>query len=163
MLRDISETVNARALNPLPLCSAPLKLTCSNFWSSRNKRKQLPKQNCVLRKCCLGPPKWLMLELSILCIVFSNPDNLLVGITGTLGTKEIYFLSKNVFWGSVVGYLRNGECYGFQTFAIVFSTFEKLTWWDFWSSRNKRKQLPKQKCVLIKCSGVLQKRWMLEL
>ena len=67
-----------------------------------------------------------MLELSTLCIVFSNPDNLLVGITGTLGTKEIYFLSKNVFWESVVGYLRNGECPSFQTFAIVFSTFENL-------------------------------------
>ena len=30
-------------------------------------------------------------------IVFSTPENLLVGISGALGTKEIYFLSKNVF------------------------------------------------------------------
>ena len=67
-----------------------------------------------------------MLELSTHCIVFSNPDNLLVGISVALETKEIYFLSKNVFWENVVGYLRNGECQSFQTFAIVFSSLENL-------------------------------------
>ena len=39
----------------------------------------------------------------------------------------------------------------------------KLTSMDFWSSRNKRKPLSKQKCVLRKCSGVSQKQWMVEL
>ena len=34
---------------------------------------------------------------------------------------------------------------------------------DFWSCRNKRKPLSKQKCVLRKCSGLSQKQWMLEL
>ena len=38
--------------------------------------------------------------------------------------KESHFLSKNVFWENAVGYLRNGECWSFQTFAIVFSTPE---------------------------------------
>ena len=33
----------------------------------------------------------------LFAIVFNNPDNLLVGISGALGTKEIDFLSKNVF------------------------------------------------------------------
>ena len=33
---------------------------------------------------------------------------------------------KNVFWENAVGYLRNGECYRFQTFAIAFSTLENL-------------------------------------
>ena len=40
--------------------------------------------------------------------------------------KESYFLSKNVFWENGVGYLRNGECKNFQTFAIVFGTPENL-------------------------------------
>ena len=43
-------------------------------------------------------------------IVFSTPENLLVGISGALGMKESYFLSTNVFWENAVGYLRNGEC-----------------------------------------------------
>ena len=33
---------------------------------------------------------------------------------------------QNVFWRNAVGYLRNGECESFQTFAIVFSTPESL-------------------------------------
>ena len=61
-----------------------------------------------------------------LSIVFSTPENLLVGISGALGTTESHFLTKNVFWGNAVGYLRNGECQSFQTFAIVFSTPENL-------------------------------------
>ena len=39
---------------------------------------------------------------------------------------ESHFLSKNVFWENAVGYLRNSECYSFQTFAIVFCTPENL-------------------------------------
>ena len=50
MLWGISETVNDRALNSLPLCSAPLKTYFSDFWSSRNKRKQLPKQKMCFEK-----------------------------------------------------------------------------------------------------------------
>ena len=46
MLRDISETVNARALNPLPFGSAPLKTYFSDFWSSMNKKNNfLNKKN----------------------------------------------------------------------------------------------------------------------
>ena len=58
--------------------------------------------------------------------MFSTPENLLVGISGVLGIKESHFLSKNVFWENAVGYLRNSECWSFQTFAIVFSTPENL-------------------------------------
>ena len=42
-------------------------------------------------------------------IVFSTPENLLVGISGALGTKENHFLSKNVFSKNAVEYLRNSE------------------------------------------------------
>ena len=58
--------------------------------------------------------------------VFSTPENLLVAITGGLGTKESHFLSKNVFWENAVEYLRNSEYKSFLTFAIVFSTPENL-------------------------------------
>ena len=65
MLWGISETVNAR---PLPLCSGPLKnLLVEIFWSSRNERKPLSKQKCVLWKCCGVSQKQWMLELSNLC------------------------------------------------------------------------------------------------
>ena len=43
-----------------------------------------------------------------------------------LGTTEGHFLTKNVFWETAVGYLRNSECYSFKTFAIVFITPENL-------------------------------------
>ena len=51
-----------------------------------------------------------MLELSTFAIVFSTPENVLLGISGALGMKEIHFYSKNVFWENAVGYLRNSEC-----------------------------------------------------
>ena len=59
-------------------------------------------------------------------IVFSTPENLLVGISWALGTKENHYLSKNVFWENAVDYLTNSECESFQTSAIVFSTPEIL-------------------------------------
>ena len=93
----------------------PWKLTSRDFfWSSRNERKPLSKQKCVLRKCCGVSQKWWMLELANLCHCVQYP------------------------W--------------------------KLTSRDFfWSSRNERKPLCQQKCVLRKCCGVSQKWWMLEL
>ena len=57
MLLGISETANVRTFKPLPLCSAPWKLTGRDFWSSRNERKQLYKEKCVLRKCCGVSPE----------------------------------------------------------------------------------------------------------
>ena len=45
-----------------------------------------------------------------LLIVFSTPENLLVEISGALGTKESHFLSWNMFWENAVEYLRNSEC-----------------------------------------------------
>ena len=117
--------------------------------------------------------------------VFSTPENLLGGISGALGMNVSHFLSRHVFWENAVEYLRNGECYSFQTFAIVFSTpknvlveisgalgtqeshfVSKNVFWenagDFWNSRNDRKPLCQQKCVLRKC-WVSQKWWVLEL
>ena len=70
----------------------PWKLTSRDFWSSRNERKPLSQQKCILRKCCVVSQKWSVLELSNLAIVFSTPENLLVGITRALETKESHFL-----------------------------------------------------------------------
>ena len=39
----------------------------------------------------------------LFAIVFSTPENLLVGISGALAMKESHFLSKNVFWENAVG------------------------------------------------------------
>ena len=50
------------------------------------------------------------LELQTCAIVFSTPENLLVGITWALGMKESHFVSRNVFWENAVGYVKNGEC-----------------------------------------------------
>ena len=89
----------------------PWKHTSRDFWSSRNTRKPLSQlKHVLLRKCCGVSQKWWMLELSNLVIVFSTPENLLVGISGHLGMKESHFLWKNLFWGNAGGYLKNGEC-----------------------------------------------------
>ena len=88
----------------------PWKLTSRDYWSSRNDRTPLFKQKHVLRKCCGVSQKQWMWEFSNLCHCVPHPENLLVGITGALGTQESHFLSKNVFWENVVGYLRNSEC-----------------------------------------------------
>ena len=62
MLLGISATANVRTFKPLPLCSAPWKLTGRYFWSSRNERKSFSKEKCVLKKWCGVSQKWWMLE-----------------------------------------------------------------------------------------------------
>ena len=89
----------------------PWKLTGRDFWSSGNKRKPLSKLKCVLRKCCRDISETMRTRSFQTCvIVFSTPENLLVGISGALGMKKSHFLSKIVFSEIVVGYLRNGAC-----------------------------------------------------
>ena len=52
MLWGISEMVNARALKPLPLCSAPLKILLAVICGALGmKKSHLSEQKCVLRKC----------------------------------------------------------------------------------------------------------------
>ena len=50
------------------------------------------------------------LSFQTFAIVFSTPENLLIGISVALGMKVSKCLSKNVFWENAVGYLRNGGC-----------------------------------------------------
>ena len=63
-----------------------------------------------------------------------------------------------MFWENAVEYLRNIDCYSFQTFAIVFSTTDNLLVGISGALGMKRKLLSKQKCVLRKCCGVSQKQ-----
>ena len=95
--------------------------------------------------------------------MFSIPENLLVEISGALGTKESHFLSWNMFWENAVEYLRNDECLELSNLCHCVQHPRKLIGRDCWSSRNERKPLSKLKHVLRKCSGVSQKWWMLEL
>ena len=87
------------------------KVTGRDFWSSRNDRKPLSKQTCVLRKCCGVSQKWWVLELSNLCHCIQHYWKL----TGRdfwsyRNEKKSHFLSRHVFWKNAVGYLRNGAC-----------------------------------------------------
>ena len=93
----------------------------------------------------------------------STPENLIVWISGDLGTKVSHFLSKNVFWEYAVGYLRNVECQSFQTFAIVFSTLANLLIGISGALGIKGSHFQGRNVFLRKCCRVSQKQWMLEL
>ena len=82
----------------------------------------------MFSETCSGvSQKQWILEFSNLCHCIQYPWTLTSSeVSGALGMKENHFLSKNVFWENGVGYLRNGECWSFQTFAIVFSTPKNL-------------------------------------
>ena len=93
--------------------------------------------------------------------MFSTPENLLVGISGDLGTKVSHFLSKNV-WRKCCGVSQKSWVLELSNLCHCVQHPWKLTSRDFWRYRNKSKPLSKQKC-LRKCYGVSQKQWMLEL
>ena len=80
MLWGISELVNARALNFLPLCSAPIILFNRNFWSSRNEWKPLSKKKNVFWENAVGYLRnGECQNFQPFAIVFSTHENLLVG------------------------------------------------------------------------------------
>ena len=96
-------------------------------------------------------------------IVFSTPENLLVGISGAQGMKESHFLSKNVLWENAVGVSQKWWMLELSNICHCVQHPWKLTSRVFWSSRNKEKSLSKLKLIFRKCSGVCQKLWKLEL
>ena len=136
---------------------------------------------CVWENAVGVSQKWWMLELSTFVIVFSTPENLLVGISGALWMKERHFLSKKMCfekqlelrsayferycrnWLSFTElnehfliYLfrnpRNGHWH-LQNCHHCVQHLWKLTSRDFLSSRNERKPLSQQKCVVRKYCG----------
>ena len=100
------------------------KLTSRDYWSSRNERKPLSKLKHVLRKCCEVSHKCWMLELSKLCHCVQHPGKLTSSDYWSSRNERKPLSKQNVFWGNVVGYIRNGEGLSFQTLAVVFSTPE---------------------------------------
>ena len=98
-------------------------------------------------------------------IVFSTPENLLVGISGAQGMKERHFLSKNMCFRKCSRSI--SEHWWMLELSNLCHCVQhpwKLTSRDFWSSRNERKGTFSAKtCVLRKCCGVSQKWWMPEL
>ena len=74
-------------LTTLPCVQHPWKLTSRDYWSSRNERQPLSKLKHVLRRCSGVSQKQCMLSFQTFAIVFSTPENLLVGISGVLGMK----------------------------------------------------------------------------
>ena len=174
---SISETVNARAFKPLPLCSAPLKPTSRDYWSCRNKRKPLSKQKCVLRKCCRHLRNsecsemvnvrdfWSFQTFAIL-FSFQTPQH------PWKPTSRDFWSSRNERkpLSKLKHVLRKCCRVSQKQWMLELSNLchcvqhpWKPTSRDFWSSRNERKPLSKQKHVLRKCCGVSQKQWMLEL
>ena len=163
MLFGISETANVRTFKPLPLCSAPWKLTDKDFWSSSNERSSFSQKKCVLRKCCRVSQKQQMWELSNLCHCVQHPWKLTGRhYWGFRNTRMPLSKLKHVF----------RKCSGVSQKEWVLELSNlchcvqhpwKLTGRDYWSSRNKRKPLSKLKHVFRKCSGVSQKQWVLEL
>ena len=129
-------------------------------------------------KACLQASKLILLKRNIqltiwqteweasiwnFAIVFSTPENLLVEISGALGTQENHFLSKNVFLRKCCGVSQKQWMLELSNLCYCVQHPWKLTSRNFWSSRNTWKPHSKLKHVFRKCSGVSQKLWMLVL
>ena len=104
----------------------PWKLISSNFWSSRNERKPLSQQKCVLRKCCGVSQKCWMPELWNPCHCVQYPWKLTGRDFWSSRNERKPLSQQKCVLRKCCGYLRNGECYSFQTFSIVFSTPKNL-------------------------------------
>ena len=146
----------------------PWKLTSRDFWSSRNASKPLSKLKHVFRKCSKVSQKNSECGSFQTCaIVFSTPENWLVGISGALGMKVSHFLSKNVFWENAVGYLKKKKkkqwMLELSNLCHCVQHSWKVTSRDFWSSRNERKTLSKQNVFWENAVGYFKKQWMLKL
>ena len=107
----------------------PWKLTSRDFWSSRNERKALSQQKCVFEKMQWSISEhWWMPELSNICHCVQHPWKLTSRDDWSSRNKgKPLSKLKHVFWEKMQWeYIRNGECWSFQTFSIVFSTPENL-------------------------------------
>ena len=138
--------VHARAFKPLSLCLVPLKTYWQGFLELSEWKKATFLAKYVLWKCCGVYQKLWMLEH--FAIVLRTLEILMVGISGAFRIKESHFLSKNLFWENAVGF---SEIVNVRALFHCVQNPWKLTDRDFWSSRNKRKPLSKQKSVLRKC------------
>ena len=166
MVWGISEMVTARNLEQTfaIVFQHPWEFTSRNYWSSRNERKPLSQLKHVFRKCSGVSLKLWMLEFLNLCHCVQHPWKL---------TNRDFWSSrkrgkplsqlKHVFWRKCSGVSQKWWVLELSNLCHCIQHPRKLTSRNYWSSRNERKPLSKQKCVLRKCCRVFQKQWMLEL
>ena len=150
MLWGISEMVNARVFKPLPLCSAPWKLTGRDYWSSRNERKLLSKLKHVLRKCSGVSQKWWMLELSNLCHCVQHPWKLISRDNWSSRNKRKPLSKLKHVLRKCSGVSQKWWVLELSNLCHCVQHPWKLISRDNWSSRNKRKPLSKLKHVFEK-------------
>ena len=87
MLLGISETANVRAFKPLSLCSAPLKTYLEGFLELYGMKEGHFLRKNVFWENGVGYLRNMVSAESFqtFAIVFSTPENLLVGISEALG------------------------------------------------------------------------------
>ena len=114
----------------------PRQLTNRHFWSSRNERKLLCNQKCVLTKYCeVSQTQWMLEDF----------EKMMLGIC-----KQKWVLRKWC-WVSQTQWMLD-----LSNLCHCVQHPGKLTSMHFWCSRKERKPLYQQKCVFIKCCGVLK-------
>ena len=133
----------------------PWKLTCRDFWSSRNKRKPLSKEKCILRKCCRVSHKQWMLEFSNLCHCVQHPWKLTCRDFWSSRNKRKPLSKQKCILRKCCGVSHKQWMLELSDLCHCFQHPWKLTCRDLWSSRNKRKPLSKQKFILRKCCEYL--------
>ena len=122
--------------------STPGNYTSSEFLELEGKKESyFLSKNCVLRKCC-----WSTLEMvnarafKLFAIMLSNHENLLVGISGALGMKEAYFLSKHCVMRKCCGvFSEKVSARALNPLPLCSAPLKAYFCRDFWSSRNEKK------------------------
>ena len=163
MLWGISEMVNARALKPVPLCSAALKTYEERFLKLWEWTKPLPKQKYVLRKCCGVSQKWWMVGLWNLSHCVQQPCKLTSRDFWSSRNEQKPLSQQKYVLRKCCGVSQKWWMVELWNLSHCVQEPWKRTGRDFWSSQKKCKPLSKQKCVLRQCCGISQKQWMLEL
>ena len=130
--------MNARAFKPLPCVHHPWKLTSRDHCCSRNKRKPLSKQKCVLRKCCGVSQKWWIQKLSNLCHCVQHPWKLTSrDHCSSRNHRKPLSKLKHVF-RKCSGISQKQWMIELSNICHCVQHLWKLPSRDFWSSRNKR-------------------------
>ena len=157
----------------------PWKLTSREYWSSRNKRKPLSQQKCVVeemlwgiserviaRALCKssllwyqgGPLAKIGSSAQVLCSGMQIISTLVHGSRSISQSRlicQVLCSGMEVISALVMG-CPLAQVGSSAKFVCSYSWhFCSGTRGDFWSSRNKRKPLSKLKCVLRKCCEVI--------
>ena len=128
--------------------STPENLLVKILWSSKNKRKPLSKQKCVLRKCCGVFQKQWMLDISNLCHCVQHPWKLTSkNLWSSRNKRKPLSKLKHVFWKKCSGVSQKPWMLELSNLCHSVQHPWKLTNRNLWSSRNETKPLSKLKHV----------------